>query len=45
MSLLLCLRCVDANIRLQVEILQLRNSLEAAQGRLTEMRKLSYRED
>ncbi|OCT48559.1 Endocytosis protein end4 [Cladophialophora carrionii] len=29
----------------QVEILQLRNALEAAQGRLAEMRKLSYRED
>ncbi|KAJ9653667.1 sla2 Src-like adaptor 2 [Neophaeococcomyces mojaviensis] len=29
----------------QVEILKLRNALEAAQGRLTEMRKLSYRED
>ncbi|ETI26843.1 hypothetical protein G647_10289 [Cladophialophora carrionii CBS 160.54] len=29
----------------QVEILQLRNALEAAQARLAEMRKLSYRED
>ncbi|KAK4910262.1 sla2 Src-like adaptor 2 [Elasticomyces elasticus] len=29
----------------QVEILKLRNSLEAASGRLAEMRKLSYRED
>ncbi|KIX92051.1 uncharacterized protein Z520_12267 [Fonsecaea multimorphosa CBS 102226] len=29
----------------QVEILQLRNALDAAQGRLAEMRKLSYRED
>merc|ERR1711939_1116392 len=29
----------------QVEILKLRNSLEAAQARLGEMRKISYRED
>ncbi|KIW25657.1 hypothetical protein, variant [Cladophialophora immunda] len=29
----------------QVEILQLRNALDAAQARLAEMRKLSYRED
>ncbi|KIV83120.1 hypothetical protein PV11_05173 [Exophiala sideris] len=29
----------------QVEILQLRNALDAANGRLSEMRKISYRED
>lgn len=29
----------------QVEILQLRNALDAAQSRLSEMRKISYRED
>jgi len=29
----------------QVEILQLRNQLDAAQARLSEMRKISYRED
>ncbi|EXJ81897.1 hypothetical protein A1O1_07962 [Capronia coronata CBS 617.96] len=29
----------------QVEILQLRNALDAAQARLSEMRKISYRED
>jgi len=29
----------------QVEILQLRNALDAAQSRLGEMRKISYRED
>jgi hypothetical protein len=32
-------------VSLQVEILKLRNSLEAAQARLGEMRKISYRED
>lgn len=32
-------------IHVQVEILQLRNALEAAQARLGEMRKISYRED
>lgn len=34
-----------ANVYVQVEILKLGNALEAARGRLTEMRKLSYRED
>jgi len=29
----------------QVEILKLKNTLEAAQARLGEMRKISYRDD